>query len=146
MKIYAIKTDKKEIEKNIKVTSFISDNNELELVYFEKDKNSPNILISQGSGGHAYVFAELGYLLHLQGYNVFIMPKHGGYTINELQRRDIDALNYIKHRLNHHIGVFSEGLGELVVFYLTLTHGSVKVLYTKMPQQYSLKKNFTKPF
>lgn len=112
MKIYTIKTDEKEINKSIKLTSFISDNKKFGLVYFEKDKNSPNILISQGSGGHAYVFAELGYLLYLQGYNVFIMPKHGGYTINELMQRHRDAIKHIKQHFNHRIGIFSEGLGD----------------------------------
>lgn len=126
MKIYAIETDENEIKRNIKLKSFISNNKKFELVYFEKDKNSPNILISQGSGGHAYVFAELGYLLHLQGYNVFIMPKHGSSTINKLQQQHADAIKQIKQHFNGRIGVFSEGLGGLVVFYLTLAHGHVK--------------------
>ncbi len=134
MKIYTVKTDKEEINKSIKLTSFFSNNKNFELVYFEEDKNSPNILISQGSGGHAYVFAELGYLLHLQGYNVFIMPKHGGYTINNLMQRHIDAVNHIKEHFNHRIGIFSEGLGGLVVFYLTLAQEPIKsAVYQNAP-------------
>lgn len=91
-------------------------------------------MISQGSGGHAYVFAELGYLLYLQGYNVFIMPKHGGYTINELMQRHMDAVKHIKQHFNQKIGIFSEGLGGLVVFYLTLADESVKsAVYQNAP-------------
>ena len=84
---YVVETSTDEIEQNLKLTSFTSEGKNFELIYFsarggEKDKSAPNILISQGSGGHAYVFAELGYLIHLKGYNVFIMPKHGGHGYN----------------------------------------------------------------
>ena len=44
--------------------------------------DAPDVLISQGSGGHGYVFAELAYRVHLWGFNVFVMPKHGGRTVN----------------------------------------------------------------
>jgi hypothetical protein len=30
------------------------------------------------------VFAELAYRMYLRGYNIFIMPKHGGRTVAEL--------------------------------------------------------------
>jgi hypothetical protein len=49
------------------LTHFVSAGKAFELVYFEKDNDAPNILISQGSGGHAYIFAELAYLMHLRG-------------------------------------------------------------------------------
>jgi hypothetical protein len=93
---YVIEMDADEIERNIKLTHFVSAGKEFELVYFEKGKDAPNILISQGSGGHAYIFAELAYLMHLRGYNVFIMPKHGGQTINKLVIRHADALAQIQ--------------------------------------------------
>ncbi len=131
---YVLETDAGEIERNIKLTSFSSGGKNYELVYFEKDKNAPNILISQGSGGHSYIFAELGYLMHLRGYNVFIMPKHGGYTINELMQRHSDALKYISNNFNDRIGVFAEGLGGFVVFYLALAHGPMKsAVYQNAP-------------
>lgn len=118
--------DADEIERNIKLTHFVSAGKELELVYFEKDKDAPNILISQGSGGHAYIFAELAYLMHLRGYNVFIMPKHGGQTINKLVSRHADVLAHISNTFGNKIGVFAEGLGCYAVFYLALTGGVMK--------------------
>ncbi len=48
-----------------------------ELVYFTTAARVPNILICQGSGGHAYVVAELAYRMHLAGYKAFVMPRHG---------------------------------------------------------------------
>lgn len=123
---YVIETNADEIEANIKSAIFTSSGRDFELVYFEKDKNAPNILISQGSGGHSFVFAELGYLLHLREYNVFIMPKHGGYTINKLAERQSDALQYIANNFSNRIGIFSEGLGGFVTFYLALAHGQFK--------------------
>ena len=131
---YVVYDNADEIEKNIKLTNFISGGQNFELVYFEKDKNAPNILISEGSGGHTYVFAELGYKLHLKGYNVFIMPKHGGYTIKELAARQNDALQYIANNFSERIGVFSEGLGGFVTFYLSLEHAPFKsVVYQNAP-------------
>jgi hypothetical protein len=123
---YAIESDAEEIEKNIKLTFFESGGKVFELIHFEKSKDAPNILISQGSAGHSYVFAELGYRMHLRGYNVFIMPKHGGYTISELVRRHADALEHISTAFNKTIGVFSEGLGCYAAFYLALAGGPLK--------------------
>jgi hypothetical protein len=110
---YVIESDSDEIERNVKLTHFASGGKDFELIFFERGKDAPNILISQGSGGHAYVFAELGYKMYLKGYNVFIMPKHGGYTVNELQERHNDALNHISNNFSKRIGVFGEGLADL---------------------------------
>ncbi|NWG38202.1 hypothetical protein [Nitrososphaera sp.] len=123
---YVIETDADEIERNSKLTHFVSDGKSFELLYFEKGKDAPNILISQGSAGHSRVFAELGYLMHLQGYNVFIMPKHGGYTISKLVARHKDALQHILTKFNDKIGVYAEGLGGYATFYLALAHGPMK--------------------
>ncbi len=113
--------DADEIARNIKLAKFVSGGEEFELVYFEKGKDAPNILISPGSAGHSYVFAELGYEMHLKGYNVFIMPKQGGYTVDELIPRHEDALKFIAKNFNEKIGVFAEGLGGYAMFYLALS-------------------------
>lgn len=131
---YVIETDAEEIERHIKLANFISGGENFELLYFEKDRQAPNILISIGSGGHAYIFAELGYQIHLKGYNVFIMPKHGGYTISELIIRHNNALQYIVNNFSDKIGIFSEGLGGFVTFYLALAHGQFKsAIYQNAP-------------
>ena len=123
---YVIELNAEEIERNIQYTYFISSGIIFELIYFEKSKVAPNILISEGSGGHAYVFAELAYMMHLKGYNVFIMPQHRTATIAELMQRHKDALRHILNKFSEKIGVFAEGLGGYVVFYLALDHGSLK--------------------
>jgi pimeloyl-ACP methyl ester carboxylesterase len=126
---YVLETDPEEIERHLTHTRFTSGGKEFELLAFEREKSAPNILVSQGSGGHAYVFAELGYLMHLQGYNVFIMPKHGdGFTINSLVQRHWDAARHICGTFNDRLGVFGEGLGSFVTFYLALAHGPLKSL------------------
>lgn len=136
---YTVETSADEIERNLKLTSFTSEGKNFKLIYFsarggEKDKGAPNILISQGSGGHAYVFAELGYLIHLKGYNVFIMPKHGGHTITELAERHRDALTQIACNFSERIGVFAEGLGGFAVFYLALADNLFKsAVYQNSP-------------
>ncbi|MEW5817167.1 MAG: hypothetical protein AB1798_17460 [Spirochaetota bacterium] len=125
-KYYVVETHPDDIEKDIKLISFTSEGETFELLFFEKDKNAPNILISPGSGGHAYVFAELGYQMYLKGYNIFIMPKHGSYSVNELIARHVDALKHISRNFNDRIGSFGEGLGGYVIFYLALAQGPVK--------------------
>lgn len=125
---YVVQTDPDEVESSLRLSRFTSRNKDYDLVSFEKGKNMPNILVSQGSGGHSYIFAELGYLMHLGGYNVFIMPKHGGFTINELIERQKDAIEHISSSFNSRIGVFGEGLGGFVTFYFALAHGHVKSL------------------
>ncbi len=143
-KHYVIEANVDEIERNIKSTTFTSGGEVFELIYFEKGKNALNILISQGSGGHAYVFAELGYMIYLKGYNVFIMPKHGSYTITELMARHKDALNHISDNFSKRIGVFSEGLGGFVVFYLALAHGPMKSIVCQNSPGILTEKEFQK--
>lgn len=123
---YVIETSAEEIERRIRLTQFRSEGKIFELIYFEKGKDAPNILISQGSGGHAYIFAELAYLMHLRGYNVFIMPKHGGQTINKLVIRHANALAHISNAFSDKIAIFAEGLGCYAVFYLSLAGGAMK--------------------
>jgi len=123
---YVVETEAVAIERNIKLTSFASQGKNFELVHFHRGKNVPNILISPGSGGHSYVFAELAYHVYLKGYNVFIMPKHGGDTIPKLMGRHRDALMHILENFGERIGVFSEGLGGFVTFYLALDHGPMR--------------------
>ena len=56
---YVVEGDADSVEGNIKRTNFVSGGKNFELLYFEKNKSAPSILISPGSGGHSYVFAEL---------------------------------------------------------------------------------------
>ncbi len=123
---YVVETDADEIECHMRLTNFTSGTQTFELLYFAKDDNAPNILVSPGSGGHAYVFAELGYQMHLRRYRVFVMPKHGDATINELITRHSDAAEHIASQFNDRIGIFAEGLGGYATFYMGLAHGPVK--------------------
>ena len=124
---YVLETDADAIARHLTHTTFISGARRFELLSFEQDKIAPNILVSQGSGGHAFVFAELGYRMYLQGYNVFIMPKHGdGFTITSLVQRHADAARTICDTYNDRLGIFGEGLGGFVTFYLALAHGPMK--------------------
>ena len=93
---------------------------------FERGSASPSVVISPGSADHAFVFAELGYRMYERGYNVFIMPKHGGLTIDELVHRHDAALARIAQMVGDRIGVFGEGLGGYVVFYMALRGGRAR--------------------
>lgn len=131
---YVVESDPADIAVNLKTTTFVSGGAVFDLVQFGADHAAPNVLISQGSGGHAFVFAELAYQIHRRGYNVFIMPKHGGYSISELMVRHRDALKWIASNFHGKIGVYSEGLGGFVVFYLTLAHAPIgSAIYQNSP-------------
>jgi hypothetical protein len=111
-------------------------------------------LIFQGSGGCGYVFAELAYRVHLRastcsqswrigctcglqrvrrvgvsgapaGFNVFVMPKHGGRTVNQLMSRHLEVLQYIRREFNDRIGLYGEGPGGYVAFYVALAHAPI---------------------
>jgi hypothetical protein len=77
----------------------------MEYSFANLDKYGPSNLISPGSGGHAYVFTELGYSIHLRGHSVFILPKHSGYPVNALIKLQSDALKRISINFNYRIGV-----------------------------------------
>ena len=131
---YVLDTDPDVIDRNLRASFFVSDAVRFELLMFEGSKDAPNILVSPGSAGHAHVFAELGYQMHLRGYNVFIMPKHGGATVGELVRRHSDAIEHIARTYSDRVGVFGEGLGGFAVFYLALSRGPVtSAVYQNSP-------------
>lgn len=72
--------------------------------------------------------------MHLRGYNVFVMPKHGGATVGELVRRHRDAIEHISGTYSERVGVFGEGLGGFAVFYLALSQGPIKsAVYQNSP-------------
>jgi pimeloyl-ACP methyl ester carboxylesterase len=122
---YVTSTDPAEIGLALKHGYLNTAGESLELIYFLNAPDAPNILISQGSGGHSYVFAELAYRVHLRGFNVFVMPKHGGRTVNQLMSRHLEVLHYIRREFNDRIGLYGEGLGGYVAFYLTLAHAPI---------------------
>ena len=125
---YVVNGNADEIERHLAVRTFCSGAQSFELLCFITTIDMPNVLISPGSGGHAYVFAELGYELHRRGYNVFIMPRHGGLTVSTLMTRHQDALEYVARNVNPRVGVYAEGLGGYVAFYLALAHAPMKSL------------------
>jgi hypothetical protein len=92
------RTDPAEIRRAITRARFDSGGQTFELVLFMHDKRTPNILISQGSGGH---------------------------TVDQLLARHRDAVGFIGAEFNDTIGVYSEGLGGYVVFYLALGHAPI---------------------
>ena len=122
---YVTSADRAEIDLALKHARLNIGGESLELIYFLNAPDAPNVLVSQGSGGHSYVFAELAYRIHLWGFNVFIMPKHGGRTVNQLMSRHLEVLQYIRREFNDRIGLYGEGLGGYVAFYLALAHGPI---------------------
>ena len=125
---YVLNNDAEEIARHLRVRQFPSRHQLFDLVSFETGADAPSVLVSQGSGGHPYVFAELGYEMHRRGYNVFIMPKHGGRTVSQLMDRHRDALDYVIRGYNERVGVYAEGLGGYVAFYLALARHPMKSL------------------
>ncbi len=125
---YVVQADAQEIARRLTVRHFASGRERFELLAFEQGHGAPSIVISPGSGGHAYVFAELGYAMHRRGYNVFILPKHGGATVLELMQRHRDALDHVGSAFGGRIGLYGEGLGGYVAFYLALAQAPMKSL------------------
>jgi pimeloyl-ACP methyl ester carboxylesterase len=121
---YVVETNVGDIEKALGTMAFFSGGETLSLLRFEADAHAPCVLVSQGTAGHAYVFAELAYRIHRSGFNVFIMPKHGGCTITQLLRRHADAVARIAEAYDPRVGVFAEGLGGYVAFYMALGGGA----------------------
>lgn len=126
-KQYPVEVNADEIEKCISKEIFFSEDRKYELLSIKHPDNRPCLLISMGSGGHAYVFVELAYLIYKKGVNVFIMPKHGGFTVTELVKRHVDALNHLRASYEN-VHIYSEGLGGLVVFYLALNDAKITSL------------------
>lgn len=125
-KQYPVVTNPDDIEKIIGKEYFVSEDKNYELLSMKHSQNNFCLLISMGSGGHAYVFAELAYLIYKKDIDVFIMPKHGPHTISELVIRHEDAVKYLQKNYGDNIHIYSEGLGGLSVFYLALKGINIK--------------------
>jgi hypothetical protein len=57
---YVVRGEADEIAWHITVRDFASGRDRFTLLCFDRGYDGPSIVISLGSGGHAYVFAELG--------------------------------------------------------------------------------------
>lgn len=134
-KKYICETDAAEIKRNLKQTTFKSRNLSLSLKYFEKSKDAPNIMWVVGTGCHSLYLAELGYHMHLRGFNTFGIDfqghgdsegKRGDFTLSELVRNCIDATSYISRNYNKHVGAVGVSMGGFVTFYLSLSYSAVK--------------------
>jgi hypothetical protein len=123
---YVTATDPDDIGRAMGASSFVSDGRRFDLLRFHVSDAAPNILVSQGSGGHSYVFAELAYRMSLLGNNVFVMPKHEGAPLNKLVSRHLDAIAHIRSRSSRDVAIFGEGLGAYVAFYLALGHAPIE--------------------
>lgn len=117
---YVVETDAEDIAAKLSRQLFPAQDTTIPLVSFLAAKEDPCILVGIGSGGNSYIFAELAYWMHRRGYNVFIMPRNGGYTVTQLMVRHQEAAGYISSHFNTRIGAFAEGLGGLVTFYVVL--------------------------
>ena len=127
-KRYPVETNPDEIAAHLRTTLVEGGRPAFRLLHFPNEPRAPAIRISQGTAGHGYVFAELGHHMHALGYQVFIMPKHGGRTIDELVARHELALRHIGREYTDRIGVFAEGLGGYAAFYLALDRGPLSSL------------------
>lgn len=129
-KNYVHNMDPDIIEKNVKTATIMSRGLNLNLTYFEKGKNAPNILYIPSTSGYSLFSAELLYNMHLRGYNVFVLDfqghgksqgRRGDATINEISENCGDAVNYISKNFNSKIGVCGASLGGFVTLYLGLS-------------------------
>jgi pimeloyl-ACP methyl ester carboxylesterase len=125
-KPYVHEVDIGAIARDLRTTTFVSRGETFELVCFEHGPDEPSILISPGSAGHAYVFVELAWEMRQHGFNVFIMPRQGGYDVSTLVARHEDAIAHVERSHADRIGIFGEGLGGYATFYLALAHGPAK--------------------
>ena len=141
-KNYVYETDVEEIGGNIRRRTFKSRGLNLSLKYFQKDRNAPNILYIQSTGGYSLSCAEMLYHMHLRDYNVFGIDfqghgdsegNHGDFTIDELVGNCNDAAKYISSNFNDRIAAVGVSLGGFITFYLGLAHGPVKSIICQNP-------------
>ncbi len=134
-KNYLCETKATEIERNLKQTTFKSQYLSLNLKYFEKGKDAPNILWVVGMGCYSMYLAELGYHMHLRGFNTFGIDfqghgdsegTKGDFNLSELARNCFDATIYIIENYNRRIGAVGVNMGGFITFYLGLSHSHVK--------------------
>lgn len=134
-KNYLCDTKAAEIERNLKQATFKSQYLSLSLKYFENGKDAPNILWVAGTGCYSMYLAELGYHMHLRGFNTFGIDfqghgdsegTKGDFTLNELARNCFDAAIYIIENYNRRLGVVGVSMGGFITFYLGLSHSHVK--------------------
>lgn len=131
---YVLELDPEEVERRVEVIPLRCGDETLDLLHLGSRRSDPVVVISPGSAGQAYAFAELAYRIHARGFTALVMPKHGGHTISELVDRHDAALRAIATRWNDNIGVFGEGLGGYVVFYVALRGGPMRsAIYQNAP-------------
>jgi pimeloyl-ACP methyl ester carboxylesterase len=141
-KNYIYEINPEEVKRNLRQATFKSRGLNLSLKYFEKDRNTPNILLIGGTGFYSLIGADVMYAMHLRDYNVFGVDfqghgdsegKRGDFTIGELVENCSDAASYISANFNDRIGAIGASLGGFITLYLGLAHGPVKSIFCQNP-------------
>ena len=103
---YPVETTPDEIRRVLKRATFSSAGGDLELLMFERRAASPSVVISPGSAGHAFVFAELGYRVYESGctpHSPCVGPPNdnGGSELMSVSRQGRTSIHHASERRAH---------------------------------------------
>jgi alpha-beta hydrolase superfamily lysophospholipase len=108
--------------------------NRLHLIIAAAGKNAPTLVFIPGTTAYAQVYAQFGYDMYKEGFNVIgFDPRghglssgpRGNYTINELVDDTLAVVKYARERFGEKVALAGSSQGGIVAFYAAAKDDSI---------------------
>ena len=129
---------KMNVDKSVMEETYIDANGyRLHLIIASAGKNAPNIVLIPGTTAYAQVYAQFGYDMYKQGFNVIgFDPRghgqssgpRGDYTINGIVDDTLAVVKYVRNRFGSKVALAGSSQGGLVAFYTAARDDSINAV------------------
>ncbi|MBN1364189.1 MAG: alpha/beta fold hydrolase [Syntrophaceae bacterium] len=133
-----IKQMKMNVDRSVMEETYINANgNRLHLIITATGKNAPTLVFIPGTSVYAKVFAQFGYDMYKQGFNVIgFDPRghgqssgpRGNYTINELVDDTLAVMKYTRNRFGDKVALAGSSQGGMTAFYAAARDDSINAV------------------
>lgn len=123
------------IDRSVMEETYISANgNKLHLIIAATGKQAPNLVFIPGTTAYAQVYAQFGYDMYKQGFNVIgFDPRghgqssgpRGNYTMNELVDDTLEVVKYVRNRFGDKVVLAGSSQGGMAAFYAAARDDSI---------------------
>ena len=130
-----VKQLKLNIDRTVMEEAYIDANGcRLHLIIAVANKNAPNVVFIPGTTAYAAVYAQFGYDMYKQGFNIIgFDPRghgrssgsRGNYTMTELVDDTLAVVKYVRNRFGGKVAIAGSSQGGMAAFYAAALDNSI---------------------
>lgn len=133
-----IKQLRMNIDRSVMEETYITANgNKLHLMIAARGEQAPSLVFIPGTTAYAQVYAQFGYGMYKQGFNVIgFDPRghgqssgpRGNYTMNELVDDTLEVVKYARNRFGEKVVLAGSSQGGMAAFYAAARDDSIQAV------------------